>query len=271
MGKVSMAARLIGASDDITSRRRLAAYFAKSAVRRMHERESALAGEELRFSLGGIEWAVIPESSHIGGIHDVWLAGEYDAFDGFRARPGSSVLDIGANIGAYTLWQWVNAEKKARVLAVEGAPATAAILRANVQRNMAANGVEVRECAVWSSAGPLEYLASARSSSTSGVAETLDRSLVKGAELVTVTAVTLGDLLATPALTGRKIDVAKIDVEGAEFEILKGASEGELRSIDRFVIEVDGRTAASVTERLVDAGFEFVGQARSVVYFQRRD
>lgn len=265
MRRISAAARLVGAADDLRSRRRLLMYFARNALLRWR-RSTMGRSADLEFSLGGIEWTVTAESSQLGGIHDVWLTAEYDAFPGFRGMRGSTVLDVGANIGAYTLWQWVNMGGDGRILAVEGSPTTSRVLRRNVQRNRAGGSVEVVERAVWSSSGEVEFLASSRSSSTSGVAETLDRSLIRDAEAITVSAVTLGDLLASAWLSRAAVDVAKIDVEGAECEILNGATDEQLRCIRRFVIEIDNHTVGPVIDRLTGVGFELVGRAQNVVY-----
>lgn len=269
MHRLRMACRLIRHADDARSRLSLARYLASNAIGRALGRVE-VRRSELDFRFGGMHWRMQTGSSQLGGLHDIWTAHEYDAFEGFVATPGSVVVDVGANVGAYSLWQLRNMDRRGVVLAVEASPSTLAVLRRNVERNDAAATVTVLEAAVWNASGTIEFTVSERSSSTAGVTETLDMTLVRHASTVSVTALTLDDLLDQPCVRGRRIDVLKLDVEGAELTVLQAASSGALARISRIVVEADDRTWAPVRSHLEAAGFDCVGRNRMVGYFSAR-
>ena len=192
---------------------------------------------------------------------------KYDAVPGFSAAPGWTVVDVGANVGAYSLWQWRNMESDGTIVAVEASPNTCAVLASNITSNHADEQISVVQRAVWCESGPIDFLSSARSSSTSGVAETLDRSLIEDAQHQVVEAITLADLLDRSELQGRVVDVLKLDIEGAEAVALRAAEPSTLSRIRRLVVEADERTWSEVRAVLEQGGFDFVARHRRVGYF----
>ena len=260
--RLAMARRMIGAADDLRSRWTLASYF----VRRALPGDGGAA--DLSFRLCGVDWRVQAAAAQLGGIHDVWLGREYDAFDGFRAPPGGRVVDIGANVGAFTLWQARHTGPTGTVVAVEANPDTAAVLRRNLDANPGAE-VAIVGAAVWREHGTVDFAASARATSTAGVSETLPESLRTGTSTQRIDAVTLADVFDHAALDGGRVDVTKIDVEGAEVAVLEGADAETLRRSDRYLVEIDERTAPDVDRLLSEAGFRRVGRSRNVTSFER--
>ena len=63
------------------------------------------------------------------------------------ATPGSTAIDVGANVGVFTVPLALSVGDRGRVLSFEPAPQTAARLRANVERNGLGN-VDVHVCAL---------------------------------------------------------------------------------------------------------------------------
>ena len=256
-----MAASMVARADGFGSRRSLAGYFLRHALPRVGP-----GRDELSFRLGGVRWCVRTSASHLGGIHDVWLGAEYDGFDGFRAPPGGIAVDIGANVGAYSLWQWHHVGEGGVVVAVEANPATADTLRRHVAMN-SADAVSVVESAVWRERGSVEFAASPRHSSTAGVAATLPEALLEGTTSLQVPALTLGDVFDHEAIGGARVDVTKIDVEGAELAVLEGAGPDVLRRSRRYAIEVDDDSAPGVDAVFDSAGFDRLGRRRNVVFY----
>jgi FkbM family methyltransferase len=117
------------------------------------------------------------------------------------------ILDCGAHVGLASLW-FKRAYPAARVTAFEPDPAIAALLRRNLQRNNAPD-VDVIEAAVWNCSGTVSFRApgtdagaiDAIAADTSGPSRD-------------VRAVRLRDWLTEP------IDLLKIDIEGAELDVL---------------------------------------------------
>jgi FkbM family methyltransferase len=122
------------------------------------------------------------------------------------------ILDCGAHVGLATLWakrQW----PAARITAFEPDQAIAAMLRANVARNAAAD-VEVVEAAVWKDDEQVTFRAPG---SDAGAID------VVGADTTgptrAVRAVRLRHWLNEP------IDLLKIDIEGAELDVIEDSAD----------------------------------------------
>jgi FkbM family methyltransferase len=119
-------------------------------------------------------------------------------------RPGSVFVDVGANVGSYTLWA---AELGAEVIALEPAADAFALL----EENVALNGYRVRtvQAAAGASCG------TARFTSGQDAGNRLDPAGAVETELVTVDSL----------IGGRVIAGLKVDVEGFELEVLRGCAQ----------------------------------------------
>lgn len=180
-------------------------------------------------------------------------------WDAYRLRTLSGVatfVDIGANVGGFSC-AMMSLFPEGRGLAVEPSPRTFAYLRSNLKRNGADQAVECVSAAVTGRGGPGEVrlFEQPTDSVISTVVPELNRGLV--GDGILVRAVTLPDLLAQSGFGS--IDVLKVDVEGAEFDILRGLDDADLRGVRRIVLEyhpVPGRTPQDVVASLDRAGFD---------------
>ena len=159
-----------------------------------------------------------------------WNAEEYAAFRS-AVRPGSVVLDVGANLGAYTVLfaQW--AAPDGRVYAFEPAPESRAGLARQVELNGVGDRIRIRGEAVAGSSGTATFQASGlRGDNRLGVdVPGHDPGLV-------VRTISVDDFCAREAIDP---DVMKIDVEGAELEVLRGARETISRRGSRLTVFVE--------------------------------
>jgi FkbM family methyltransferase len=134
-------------------------------------------------------------------------------------RPGDCYYDVGAHTGFFSMIASRFVGPSGRILAFEPDPDNAAGLRANVARNDMTQ-VTVVEAAVWSAPGKLTFeRASDASNRTQGrVTASVDSRLAR----ISVSAIRLDDL----ALEARypAPHLIKMDVEGAEWGALQGAS-----------------------------------------------
>jgi FkbM family methyltransferase len=127
---------------------------------------------------------------------------------------GSVVLDIGANIGLYTL---AAAKYAGKVYSFEPDPITFPNLKKNVEGNFYENVVIINK-AVSDRRGRMQFSSSSGKSSRGGnhLVSNLDDT---NAEFVLVDTIALDDFFKDTTL---KIDVIKMDIEGAEFQALRG-------------------------------------------------
>lgn len=146
----------------------------------------------------------------------IWFFGAYEPVESYLFTrllgAGMTVVDAGANAGQYSLLASTIVGPTGRVLAFEPNPETCDRLRAAVAENGLSN-VEPRAEALWSEPSTLRlgYPAGASSRSNSGAYRV-------GGSGGTSPAVRLDD-----AMDGARVDVVKLDVEGAEPEALAGA------------------------------------------------
>jgi len=142
----------------------------------------------------------------------MWNPEEYEAFRRV-VTPGATVFDVGANLGAYSvlLAQWVGPE--GRVHAFEPAPGA----RKGLMRHLVLNGmqrrVDVHAEAMSAGSGTARFHA---------VGMQGDNRLITGtdADGIDVTTTSIDDFCALHDVRPAFI---KLDVEGAELDVLKGA------------------------------------------------
>ena len=126
-----------------------------------------------------------------------------------HVRPGATVLDIGAHVGYYSLLSSVLAGDAGTVWAFEPNPRNCAFLRRHVEINRRGN-VRVTEAAVSDAAGRARF--------DFGRGSGTGRLSVQGA--VEVETVRLDDFAREQGIAPTAV---KIDVEGAEVQVLDGA------------------------------------------------
>ncbi|MFD2467727.1 FkbM family methyltransferase [Amycolatopsis silviterrae] len=184
-----------------------------------------------------------------------------------------TIVDVGANVGgASVLFGLVRPE--ARIIAVEPVPS---LCRA-VERNAALHGLDltVVPSAVGAARGKARFTYYPKNTAMSGLlADQEDRDVLKTylagedapdgldalvAELLAGETIECDVLPLGEALLGHRIervDLLKIDVEKAEWQVLQGIGDDLWRRVDQVAMEVhdvDGRVAACV-RLLSDKGF----------------
>lgn len=132
-----------------------------------------------------------------------------------RARLDFRFVDIGANVGAYTVFAALAGGRGARVLAVEPNRRVLDRLRVNVAANGLAN-VDIAEVALGDADGEAEFAVDRHNMGQSSLL--VGQRGAGTCEVVRVRVRRLADLLAETGFT--RIDVLKIDVEGYEDRVL---------------------------------------------------
>ena len=183
--------------------------------------QSFMQGREFRFGRGtaneplpivvdGITLFVEPHNPVVG--HEVAIHGTYEP--GLTAavrpflRPGAVLLDVGANIGYYSMLAASLVGPSGRVIAVEPGPRSCELLRLSVEANGFKN-VEIHACAAsdrerFFEVQPFGIMGAIRVHEVPASGATSDKDLLRGRPLDEV----LGPL--------DRLDVLKIDIDGGE-------------------------------------------------------
>lgn len=183
-----------------------------------HVRISTDVGPLLLQAHDQLMTALIPEQ---GGRWEVPESEQLRAW----LRPGMTFLDIGAHVGYMSLLGAAAVGPAGTVIAVEASPPNAALLRANLAANRAAN-VEVVEAAASDRSGRVELSLSPWNTGDNRAYP------VPEMERVEVPAVRLDDVLG-----GRRVDVVKVDTQGTDHRALRGLSATLARWRPPLVVE----------------------------------
>jgi FkbM family methyltransferase len=169
---------------------------------------------------------------------------------------GGGFVDVGANLGDFSIWAAKRGGPSTRVLAVEADPDNVPQLRRNVRLHRLTDAVEVAPVAASAQTGTV-VLHQGHQSGTSTISpsevHTLDHMRPRGT--VEIPARTLDDLIEGSAL--ERVDVVKIDVEGAEEYVLAGARK-LLATTGPMTLLIDihwGVDVAGIVADLADHGF----------------
>ena len=150
--------------------------------------------------------------------------------DIYRAEiaPGDVVVDIGANIGGFTV---LAARQGARVVAFEPFPANFDALRRNVDRN--GGQITLVQAAVADEGGAGKLYLPDVAAFTGRYSLHAGR----GSATVAVRCISLDDAFRDNQLD--RIDFLKIDCQGSEYQILYGASPETLAKVKSIVVECE--------------------------------
>ena len=187
----------------------------------------------------GIKWLELRREDlkiGVGSKMEAWSVKEtlidrmYTKF-GTEVAGNWTVVDIGAAIGEFTVDSALKLTS-GMVHAFEPNPCSLNILRQNTRANYL-HRVTTYNLGVWSEAGeiPLRFLNNEPLQAVSGAGNLKDDSFKE----TTIPVITLKEVVFEKV--GGKIDLLKVDCEGAEYEILLGQEKQVFEQIDRIIME----------------------------------
>lgn len=157
------------------------------------------------------------------------------------SNPNPVIIDCGANIGISVIWFAKNYSGSS-IMAFEPDPLLFGLLQQNVKANNI--DADLRNEAVWNSTAQLKFSSSKKQNAQ-----------VSDAGAVTVKAIRLKEVLQKFS----HIDLLKIDIEGAEYAVIKDCKE-ELPKVQHLFVEFHYKEgnmteALSILRWIQEAGF----------------
>jgi FkbM family methyltransferase len=213
----------------------------------------------------GMKASFTTYSSQLGPFVDIFVKRIYEKIPSFVGKRGQVVFDLGANVGFYTLLQAAAVGPTGHVYAFEPQREAYEMLRRNVEQNEL-GWVTCVHRAVFSASGEeLTLWSCPRWSSTAS----LYRGTRTGDRGGTVTSISLDDFVEERGID--RIDIVKMDTEGAEASIIQGGLRRAMPITKRVVME-SHVTKDQVRRLLAPLGFEMVldYRAENCAYFERR-
>lgn len=185
-----------------------------------------ICGESLRFP---VRWSRYYETDY-----------EPETFQFFRKnlKPGDTVLDIGAHIGLFSVLTSRLVGDGGKVYAFEPTPFTRGVLQEVIRLNGCDGNVEVLPEAVADKAGTTYFFDTGTEVSNANSLVQTERSMEK----IEIPVTSVDAFVAERGIT---INCLKIDVEGAEYDLLKGAKKvlTEHRPIARLGLHPESMSA----------------------------
>ena len=173
-----------------------------------------------RLSKSGVEleFPSLPESDESTNMY----------LDALKVKAGEVVFDLGAYAGGSTYFFSRLVGPTGLAAAFEPDPTTLRFLRSNVQRHALEN-VQIFDCGIWSENTTLSF------QSEGNMGSSVSTILQRDTNLQQTRVITLDE--AARLVGDRRIDCIKMDIEGAEVEVLKSAGDFMRRNRPRIVIE----------------------------------
>jgi FkbM family methyltransferase len=150
---------------------------------------------------------------------------EDDVIEHFNPDEGNVVIDVGAHVGRYTILGSKLVGRSGKVIAIEAHPGNFQLLKRNLQLNKSSdnNNVITFNCAAYCQDTPQLRLFLAGEDRGNTIYNTVMESRYATEKFVSVPALKLDSIVQHADVQAHQINWIKIDVEGAEYEVLQGA------------------------------------------------
>ena len=194
-------------------------------------------------------------TTDFGTWNEVWLDQVYSSVP--RCLNGCrTIVDLGANTGLATLY-FASAFPGANVFSVEPHPENYAILRQNIRQ--LGNRCRTLQAAVWNNDGKL---AQSGSSPAYGHDAFRFREDASNPHNATIEALSMQTIFERSGFD--RIDLLKVDIEGAEVQLLQGAGDW-LTKVNAIAIEFHGNSRAESGFDQLTQGFRIADESPHTV------
>lgn len=184
-----------------------------------------------------------------------------------QISPEFVFVDVGANVGGYSLFVAARSGPRARIIAIEPQPDIHERLVYNIRQNEFAT-IKTLECAVADCEGDVTMFVDSRNRGESSMRIVPSRD---GGRII-VRARRLADIVASERL--ERVDAMKLDCEGAEDLILEPYFENAPRAVwpKALIVEyMPGRWSMDLRAHICAQGYREALQTRQNIIFERDD
>ncbi|WP_456374739.1 FkbM family methyltransferase [Methanocaldococcus sp.] len=201
---------------------------------------------KIKFSLEDKVFSILAPSEECWRcIKDVLLIREYEYLPEFELKnfKDKIIIDAGANIGLYTLIASAFAET---VISIEANPLNYQYLQTNITNNNITNIISINKALM----GRKKEYVNIHFGSFSGESSIFEISK----DSIRVPVITLEEIIEEFGI----IDLLKIDIEGAEFDVFENTDLNTLKKINYIVGEIHTKRGNinSIINKLENAGFK---------------
>ena len=188
----------------------------------------------------------------LDGFWEIWLT----LFFASVVKPGMTVIDVGANMGYYTVLLGDIVGARGRVEAIEPVPSTVDLLRKSVELNGLAAFTNIHQAAAADRAGERVHIHVPAGEPKNAHLVGKDWGEALPVDTISIDAI---------AENLDRLDLIKIDVEGSEEAVINGSLEAFRRFSPRVLLEYNCRRYAD-PEAFLDLLEEHLGPARQLTY-----
>ena len=184
---------------------------------------------EIKFNKQNLKF-VYRDDSDLSVIEEFFVDHMYKSVEEIIAKTKDPILDIGAHIGIFSIYSQVlsaNRKTKSEIIALEPEPNNFKLLKENLKLNHCKN-VKVKQYALVANDSPSAVLYLSENTHNHSTASESDN-------FIGVPAVTLEKLIEQNKI--KKIGLLKMDIEGAEYDIIFNLQSSILNSIQNLVVE----------------------------------
>ena len=232
-------------------------------VGRWHDRRgTAMPVENVAFSYAGQPMQFAVNARYLGPFKGVFIDREYDCAAELGRRPGR-ILDLGGNIGFGSVF-FSKIFRQSQFAVVELDPRNVPLLR----RNLESNGV--RATIIGAAIGPVAGECLLRFGDDPACSSLAGSGMHELSDRVEVAVTTVPRVMEQ--MGWDRVDLVKIDIEGAEESLLSTANEW-LARVDAIILEIHPNTTAErIGGYLGSFGFrlERFGKGCEPVYLAKR-
>ena len=143
------------------------------------------------------------------------------------------IIDVGANVGFFTFYALMKSPN-VDIISIEADPKNYNVLKKNISTNNLDDQVQLLNNAVCSKKGEIIFHSSLKNSGWSSLYKT--RGAVES-ESINICAITVSEILSTFKVN--TVDILKIDIEGAEYDIILNDNFLDRYKVKQIYIEAD--------------------------------